>query len=315
MIDRIRKIGYLLAYAVATIPLWHYTLIGYMWIMATVVLFAYFMVVLSSVQASQTILSSEKSKITFPRWLPNKPKYQKWWSLSRHTVKWHLLLIIPKLGLALGFLRWFVNDGFVHGTYIFHELYYVGGYFDKNVPQIETIFIAICLITFFSIMDQQLITSIILLGQNIKLNQKKFVFVFTFRLLLAFSFMFLVFFTRIISADYYDDQVGNNCLAYRSYIRRGDTESAIQVQLSCYSRRVKETAYLALTTPFEQSILLSANVMRPIRPHPDSFWNWSDNRLFVARQVVAGLLGLILYAGTTWVILWFVEDEPEHIVT
>ena len=41
-------------------------------------------------------------------------------------------------------------------------------------------------------------------------------------------------------------------------------------------------------------------------------WNWSENQLFVARQVVAGLIGLLLYAGATWVILWFAEDEPEQ---
>jgi|GEM_PF-6950958 len=41
-------------------------------------------------------------------------------------------------------------------------------------------------------------------------------------------------------------------------------------------------------------------------PYRDKIWN---NNLFVARQVVAGLIGLMLYTGATWVILWFVEDE------
>jgi hypothetical protein len=70
------------------------------------VTFAYIMIVLSTVEAAQPILSSEKAKIPLPRWLPDKPKYHKWWMLVRRTLRWHLLLVPPKMGLALGFVQW-----------------------------------------------------------------------------------------------------------------------------------------------------------------------------------------------------------------
>jgi hypothetical protein len=70
-------------------------------------------------------------------------------------------------------------------------------------------------------------------------------------------------------------------------------------------------------------MLLNANIMRPVGEQT-FFASYSefdteqnrrivmsyDNRPFVARQIVAGLLGLLLYAGAPWIILWFVEDEP-----
>src|SRR5215204_6201967 len=101
MINRIRRISYFFAYAVATIPLWHYIRDRrILALMVAIVTFAYINVVLSTVQAAQPILSSEKAKTPLPRWLPDKPKYHKWWLLIRHTLKWHLLLIPPKMGLA-----------------------------------------------------------------------------------------------------------------------------------------------------------------------------------------------------------------------
>src|SRR5687768_8762334 len=108
MLTRFRNIAYVLAYAVATIPLWYYIRDGrILALMVAVVTFAYINVVLSTVQAAQPILSSEKAKTPLPRWLPDKPKYQKWWLLVRRTLKWHLLLIPPKMGLALGFVQYF----------------------------------------------------------------------------------------------------------------------------------------------------------------------------------------------------------------
>ena len=107
MLSRFRNIALLLAYAVATIPLWYYIRDGrILALMTVIIVFAYFNVVLTTVQAAQPILSSEKAKTALPRWLPDKPKYQKWRLLVRRTLKWHLLLIPPKMGLALGFVQW-----------------------------------------------------------------------------------------------------------------------------------------------------------------------------------------------------------------
>lgn len=69
---RFRNLSYLMAYAVATIPLWHYIREGRIILLMTLVVgFAYLNVVLSTVNAAQAILTSEKAKTPMPRWLPS----------------------------------------------------------------------------------------------------------------------------------------------------------------------------------------------------------------------------------------------------
>ena len=89
--------------------------------------------------------------------------------------------------------------------------------------------------------------------------------------------------------------------------------------------RITDTVQLATNTFTDKGVLLAANIMRPIgegtafgwRSEYDSKGGWVkwayENRPFVARQLVAGLLGLLLYAGATWVILWFVEEEGQAL--
>jgi hypothetical protein len=310
MLTRFRNIAYVMAYAVATIPLWHYIRDGrILALMVAVVTFAYINVVLCTVQAAQPILSSEKAKTPLPRWLPDKPKYQKWWLLVRHTLKWHLLLIPPKMGLALGFAEWFHVSGFSDKTYVLREVYYSGFNLVFSYPQWETILIGTCLIGLFTLFEVCLIASLLFLARQLATSRKQLIFVVALRTILIFSTIGLLYIIRIEALDY---QVygGGDCGNYRYLWGTENPDNIALIDLyegKCIRRRVLETGYLALLTPLDQSVLLSANIMRPLKLHPNSIW--TDNRPFVARQIVAGLLGLLLYAGATWAVLWFVEDE------
>jgi hypothetical protein len=300
MLTRFRNIAYVLAYAVATIPLWHYIRDGrILALMVAVVIFAYINVVLSTVHAAQPILSSEKAKIPLPRWLPDKPKYEKWWLLVRGTLKWHLLLIPPKMGLALGFVHW-LHIGFgitAYASGLLNPYYYTS--WNTSIsplyPQAETIIVGIVTIILFTVFELGLLSSIVISAQAKLINVivKKLVIIF---LLIGISTMFSTILWFKHSCYY------TNC---RSYLYSNFS----------FSRRLDDTFIVATNSLSEQGVLLAANVMRPTGYDSEFTAHWRnvivswDNRPFVARQIVAGLLGLLLYAGATWIVLWFVEDE------
>jgi len=317
MIERLQKISYFCAYAVATIPLWHYIRDGRILAgMVAIVLFAYVMVVLSSVQAAQPILSSEKAKITLPRWLPDRPKYHKWWMPVRRTLKWNLLLVPPKMGLALAFTEWLFENRIRSGFYIFYEVY---SYVSRNVnkgtldlyPQWETILIALCVILIFAFINCGLVASFTLALHPKPTFLKRSTGVIALYGGFSLTCLACSIFIHPLLVPY------PHTLTYQGLCFDANTPFPNSLE-SCQNRkRIGETIHAGLLTPFDQSILLSANIMRPTSKitfnelgfywmQPGEAW---DNRPFVARQVVSGLLGLVLYAGATWVILWFVEDE------
>ena len=332
---RLRNIALFLAYAVATIPLWHYIRDGrILALMTVVIVFAYFNVVLTTVQAAQPILSSEKAKTALPRWLPDKPKYQKWWLLVRRTLKWHLLLIPPKLGLALGFTQRL----FVYGLSVpFGQVYNYWGYnihpdsLPAVYPQWETIALTTVILVAFALLDAALIASICLMTKQHFSLKRQVLLVIGMRILISLSAIGIgIMIQQIDSHTYRYYRRHAPCYLVPLY-ENGEPVYEDEYPLVyvltvadkrlCRERRVFETVYTTLMTPFDQSVLLSANIMRPLsklsyaeRGYPSSYpevgaRRW-DSRPFVARQLVAGLLGLLLYAGATWVILWFVEDTP-----
>jgi hypothetical protein len=295
MLTRFRNIAYVLAYAVATIPLWHYIRDGrILALMVAIVTFAYINVVLSTVHAAQPILSSEKAKSPLPRWLPDKPKYQKWWLLVRRTLKWHLLLIPPKMGLALGFVEFLTTLSYPFrypaGNYL--RLYSYAGnardhfYFLNRptpYPQLETILLGCLVIVLFSLAAQGLLCAITLSTKQNFVNvvAKKIVIIFV-----------VIGATTILETPIAQYE--------RTRLRLLGTLSTT-------------TVYSTTNTIVEQGILLGANIMRPLwggtGGGPDNPTGRWDNRGFVIEQLGVGILGLLLYASTTWVILWFVEDE------
>lgn len=321
MIERLRRISYFLAYAVATIPLWHYIRDGrILAMMVAVMTFAYVMVVMSSVQAAQPILSSEKTKTVLPKWLPDKPKYHKWWMLVRRTLKWHLILVPPKMGLALGFAhlfyyRWIISIPF---NQAYNYLTNIPRFYPHLTPDPGkiTLLIALVVIVCFAICETFLIASISLLLKTRNTITKQITRFILIRFSISSLMLCICGVLQIIDFTY----VGDHALMY-AYNADSPCDQSVQTNLvRCLARRTLETSYLGLMMPTSQGILLSANITRPLGKIHDQVRledssitvNW-DNRPFVARQIVAGLLGLMLYAGATWVILWFVEDEEYQL--
>lgn len=343
MLARFRKIAYLMAYAVATIPLWHYIRDGrILALMTIVVVFAYIMVVLTTVQDAQAILSSEKAKIAFPRWLPDKPKYHKWWMLVRHTLKWHLLLIPAKMGLALGFVQWlhsywmgvgFEYTAFSNSILLFLRPYFYESYFLPDpvsyssfvriFPQWETIILTVVMLIAFSIAGCFLTASVAINILSFQSGSKhklilSTIWKYSITLLGILGFLYIL-------TTYYSKKSYNHCLLKNTECTFEEKREQYNVIDMKYRRNVRigETLYTSIFTFIDNGILLGANIMRPVGENTEfaSIWEHDengnllrvgyDNRPFVARQIVAGILGLLLYAGTTWVILWFVEDEPK----
>jgi hypothetical protein len=310
MLVRFRKISLFMAYTVATIPLWHYISEAHILLLMTaVVIFAYLNVVLSSVETAQAILSSEKAKTTLPRWLPTKPKYEKWWLIVRHTLKWQLLLVPAKMGLALGFTQWLYlsNRILFFPVRLFDRIYnYYGTAWTENpCPQWETILIATVSIIVCSLIETILTASIITLASHQQTSfGKRGAWALLLRLAIALSF---VGSTVLIYS--FDKQNWYPCIII-------DPEHSLNLSQDCMVTKISETVYLSLMSSFDQNVLLSANIMRPVTAtfaaNYEGF-RW-DNHLFVLRQCVAGILGILLYIGTTWTILWFVEDEPHSSV-
>jgi hypothetical protein len=311
MLTRFRNIAYVLAYAVATIPLWHYIRDGrILALMVAVVTFAYINVVLSTVQAAQPILSSEKAKTPLPRWLPDKPKYQKWWLLIRGTLKWYLLLIPPKMGLALGFVQYyFLSDNLSWVQYHWLQSNYDYGVSSGATPlypELVTIMIALFAVIIFTIVEAGFISSITLLTKSVQPPRKNLLCVVSLRCLFTLTMVALTTFSRdmlnprvlFLPTRPFDVLICSFIGYDLINIHYADRDIATE---KC-RLKVLETTNTALLTSLEQSVLLSANIMRP------HYEGW-DNRLFVARQIVAAVLGMLLYAGATWIVLWFIEDE------
>jgi hypothetical protein len=322
MLARFRKISFIMAYAVATIPLWHYISEAHiLFLMISVIIFAYLNVVLSSVESAQAILSSEKAKTPLPRWLPNDVKYEKWWLIVRHTLKWHLLLVPAKMGLALGFSQFLFVAGLPFNVIPLSETYnyiaYNGITPPPIYPQWETSLITLFFLIAFAILENLLIATLNIATKQMQKPTKWFFTILTLRIGLALSLLGFMVLLRPLQNPYLD--------YFSSCAFDHDWYSLVRDEISqaCFKTRVMQTLYTGLFTPFDQSILLGANIMRPISqlsleeryyniqpddPYANKRW---DNRLFILRQCVAGILGIFLYLGITWAILWFVEDEPQ----
>ena len=292
MLTRFRNLSFLLAYAVATIPLWHYIRDGHILaLMVVVVAFTYINIVLSTVQAARPILSSEKSKTPLPRWLPDKPKYHKWWMLVRRTLKWHLLLIPPKMGLALGFVEWLHLGAYQSTATILRPFHYSSPQIPLAYPQWETVTLSIVVLILFTVSECGFISAISMLTSR----PSKVV---ALRLLIALSIVGLM--------SQYQATIPSRCCYYmRNY------------QQKLTAIRIDETIETGFLTTTGMGVLLSANIMRPYElsfiRYDHQLIAYRDNRPFVARQIVAGMLGLLLYAGTTWIVLWFVEDDKPPV--
>ncbi|MEO1286708.1 MAG: hypothetical protein AAFV93_02995 [Chloroflexota bacterium] len=318
MIDRLRRLSFILAYAVATIPLWHYIRDGHILVLMTaVILFTYVMILISSVEVAQPILSSEKAKTTLPKWLPDKTKYHKWWLIVQRTRRWHLMLVIPKMGLSLGFTEYF----FQTFTYFRDNLYSVflysynynsyqpgsiGSFPPFDLPTLSPVqfLLGFLVIVCFSFLETGLSASLIL---NVTKNPFKRVTKTALnRLGIILSIVFIAvalyqpivtFTNQLISVTPIRCQIGfESTLGNSNWSRCG--------------QQVAQTIMTAMNTIVGQGTLIASNFMRPLRIGQEyGTYCWDDNRLFLIRQTIALFLGALFYILLIRFNLWFVEDE------
>jgi hypothetical protein len=295
MYTRFRNISYVMAYAVATIPLWYYvTDDRIMLLMTLVVGFAYVNVVLSSVDAAQGILTSEKAKSPMPRWLPDKPKYQKWWAIKRRTLRWHLLLIPAKMGLALGFAEFLFGSRYGSTLSILKPYFYGSPSAFFVYPQWETLLLGISIIVLFSLLENGLMASLVLLT----LHSSRLI---VLRLLIALSVIGVMSqyqpYISTFPLNTTPQRLCNDpCLC------RGNGCWSNTYQQKRTNIRIGETIQTGIFTLNDMGVLLAANIMRP--EGFGYYWVGIDNRL-----LVAALLGVLVYLATIFTVLRFVRDS------
>ena len=304
MYTRFRNISYVMAYAVATIPLWYYVTDDRIMLLMTLVIgFAYLNVVISSVDAAQGILISEKTKISMPRWLPDKPKYQKWWAIKQRTMRWHILLIPAKMGLALGFVE-FLNKTASHITPTILRPYYYVSWQLTLYPQWETLLIGVSILALFTLLECVLIAALTIMTVHPFR-------VVTIRLLIALSVIGVMSQYRIQYTRY--PQWNEVCDSERcpSGNRGTDLYNHLLRERVLRNIRIGDTIETGFFTLDDTSVLLAANIMRPVFSHNiEGLLIYSrDNRPFVARQLVAALLGVLVYLVTIFSVLRFVRDS------
>jgi hypothetical protein len=316
MLTRFRNIAFVLAYAVATIPLWHYSTDAKIILLMTLVIgFAYLNVVLSSVDAAQAILTSEKAKITLPRWLPKSPKYQKWWAIRQRTLRWHLLLIPAKLGLALGCVQWLHLGSRAFTWSILKPYFYASNSGMPMYSQWETLLLGGAIIVLFTILECGLISALTILTPRPSR-------VVVLRLLIVLAVMGVMSQYRLFAYARPSDQA---VCAYAQCTTPCDNDCNTRRNIAYYelrqrNRRIGETVITSFFTFDDMGVLLAANIMRPVgidsafavryESNGDGTASYiRDNRPFVARQLVAGLLGVLLYGIGIFATLRFVRND------
>jgi hypothetical protein len=326
MLARFRKISLLMAYAVATIPLCDYIRdVKILLLMLLALIFANLSIVLASIEDARAVLSSEKAKMPLPPWLPQNTKYEKWWLIVRSTHKWHLLLVPAKMGLVLGLAEWLYVVP-IRSDYprVFMDLYM---YIAHNTleasypipfayPQLETSIIAFFMLIIFSWLETFLLSSL-----SVAVTASKAFKLIGLRFVMSLALLGLVNLVHFSANQIYSNE--DFWLSPCPYMDNEFSEDQIEFHnnaiYDCIKKRITETTLAALVTPIDQSLLLSANIMRPNTLF--SFNDYSlnnaliwDNRLFVLRQCLIGILGIFIYLGTTWTILSFVGNErfPEQ---
>lgn len=196
--------------------------------------------------------------------------------------------------------------GFFFSPYIFYNF---GSYSSTIVPEWQTALLAITSVIVFAIAKCGILSSLIILFNETQYSSffKKTLF-FAIR---YFIMMFAIIGFLLVLVLIYRSPIHHSCSS-RENCNIGEASTLILIAQSQYRLKVRigETVYAGIFTLVGDGVFLSSNIMSPV-----GYKLEYDSRPFVARQVVAGLLGVMIYAGTTWVILWFIEDEHEHVFT
>jgi hypothetical protein len=286
--DRLRNFSLLAAFAAAPIPLFIYITAehaNWLWLLIGVNIFAYLMVALTTIRITLDVAQREKQKSYVPAKWADNPTLSKWYTAVRLSRKWHVLAAVARIGLVLGVVEWLRTMPMQDLMYCLSTIARPYCYNSGKTPVSllnETVFIAICVQFLFSQAETRLLSALVLLLY--KFIKKGTVFVTLYLRLHLTAFFVLT-------------------VLWWSF--RGVNADSLDYATRITQNRVITTVYTGIFTFFDNSVLLSANIMRPLT---EFFW---DTRPFVARNIVAGLLGLLLYAGLTRGLLWLAQKPEE----
>lgn len=265
-------------------------------------------------------LGRDKHKFAIPARLQHSNTLSQWWIAFRHTRRYQWWLVSPRLGLAYAFVQWLhVGVGYTVGANntllasIYRPYFYFSGSSVSIYPQLDTVLIACIGILLFAFAEAGLVSALVLLSWN---HPTPVVWGLLKVLLLRFTIVIGIFLLTgindvIFRIEWYRphcmDSSTSSCTSFDRQERYRWTIQRI---------RAWATVTTSINTGFDSGTLLAANIMRPIGEgtiFAHSSWECAnsvchvtawDNRPFVLRQVVAGLLGLLMYGGLTGGVLW-----------
>lgn len=212
-------------------------------------------------------------------------------------MRWHVFLIPAKMSLALGFMEWLNVGRYYTTATILKPYFYLSGA-APIYPQWETLLIGIIVVILFSLLESGIIAALTILP----IHPSR---VLMLRLLIALSVIGVMSQYQIslpqvshipYTSCHYIDSI--NCNTWKPSRR---------------ARLIGETIETGFFTLNDMGTLLAANIMRPpvfaYRCCQENGSWYVHNRPFVARQLVAGLLGVLVYMATIFTVLRFVRDS------
>jgi hypothetical protein len=330
------RLTYLLLFVLALIaaitPLWLYMDLfqsAALLIMAVIIYLAHIIVGMRTLLLASDSIPRERRCGTWDNLIltgvdARQIMWGKWWAVVRHVWKDHALMALPRLGLAFGLAQYLyvmpLDIPYVVSSYLRCPLIVPFCYASRSGPptlnpELWTVLIAIGAAVLYSVFEVGLLSA---LGLFSALLAQKWMLIFAVSgriiiTLLAVVLLVLVGNIRLeglielhcgLSATIdcsWDEQ---HKLIVPSYTPENADEFGFA---SRTLRRIRDTLQVAVSPFIEGGNLMVANIMRPpanVASFGDSLiWvngEWivlyPTNLLFVLRNLVAALLGLVLYA-------------------
>lgn len=300
----------LAAYGMAMIPLFIYITSGWtVFLMGCVIGLASLAVSIVSIQRMLALLGREKVKTPVPRRFENSKVLTDWWICFREARRWQLLMVLPRLGMAYGLMQWFHTQfPWSHRLHFFFHPYeytsYGAGTWDARFivyPQIETIVFGMLFVLLFALAEAGLFSILTIQNHNqFDLQRFAIVNVLTQRIVI------------IVLASVLSPVISQ--MSVNIYNSLDDTPFDQETTFGFYHfylvRAFGETLHTAGFNLSDNGQLLAANMMR--NPRGITMRRW-DSRLFVLRQIVAGIGGLLLYGGIIGFNLWLASHRREYV--
>jgi hypothetical protein len=298
---------------VALIPVFYYideTRLDWLGWMALILFVPRPLLIISTIVAA---VGSVKNEMNTPRWelliltgiLAPKIVWGKWVGVVRQTAADHILFSLPHMGLALGIAEYL--NVMNYPTYprnwpsILSAYLYNGDWLSWSIQLYPSVIVSVIgcfVIVLFGFLECGLVAAIGL-AMAFVWKQRSFI------VYIASSgyYIILILFMAIIWNYLY---IGSRWSTYMGALC--DSSGLLTCDFNTFqsSARITDTIQLGFQTPIDQGTLLSANIMRPNDTRVYELKSYQtgekylqennyDNRSFVARNILAALLGTGIY--------------------